>query len=61
MGIVEYCQSAKQTCSGGKLRGGAYVVHWCFNRAVYNQGPHDAKMKLGSGGIQTHASEETGA
>ena len=32
-----------------------------FNRAVYCQGSHDAKMKLGSGGIRTHASEETGA
>ena len=36
-------------------------VAWCFNRAVYDQGSHDAKMKLGSGGIRTHASEETGA
>ena len=31
------------------------------SRAVYTQGPHDAKVKLGSGGIRTHASEETGA
>ena len=34
---------------------------WCFNRAVYDQGSHDAKMKLGSGGILTHAPEENGA
>ena len=33
----------------------------CFNRAVYDQGSHDAKIKLGSGGIRTHASKETGA
>ena len=31
----------------------------CFNRAVYDQGFHDAKKKLGSGRIRTH--EETGA
>ena len=36
-------------------------VLWCFNRAVYNQGSHDVKFKHGSGGIRTHASEETGA
>ena len=30
-----------------------------FNRAIYDQGSHDAKVKLGSGGIRTHASEET--
>ena len=36
-------------------------VSWCFNRAVNNQSSHDSKMKLGSGGIRTHASEETGA
>ena len=26
---------------------------WCFNRAVYEEGSHDAKMKLGSRGIRT--------
>ena len=36
-------------------------VPWCFNRALYDQGSHDEKMKIGSGGIRTHVSEETGA
>ena len=36
-------------------------VSWCFNRAVHNQSSDDSKRKLGSGGVRTHASEETGA
>ena len=64
VGIAEHCQTAKQACFGIKLGGGAYAVNsvpWCFNRAVIDQGSHDAKIKLGSGGIRTHASEKTGA
>ena len=32
------------------------MLHWVFNQATYNE-----KKKLASGGIQTHASEKTGA
>ena len=60
VGTVKYSQSAKQTFLRRELGGEALIslnsVPWCFNRAVYDQGFHDAKMKLGSGGIRTHAS-----
>ena len=55
---------SKQACFESKLGGGADAfnsVPWCFNRAAYEQTSRDAKRKLGSGGIRTHASEETGA
>ena len=27
-------------------------VHRCFNRAVYDQGPHDAKLNLAAAGFE---------
>ena len=33
------------------------IISYC----VFNQATYDEKRKIGSGGIRTHASEETGA
>ena len=65
VGIVEYFQSANQASMiWRKITGSRqYLVNsvpWCFNQAVYDKGSYDAKKKLGSGGIRTYASGETG-
>ena len=45
------------SCDSALIKKENVIISYC----IFNQATYDEKKKLGSGGIRTHASEETGA
>ena len=55
--FIDFVLYSYSSCDSALINKENVIISYC----IFNQATYDEKKKLGSGGIRTHASEETGA